>query len=132
MASARQPERPGPTPPAGDDVCEVFCFDAGKVSRLQGEVGRTRGLARLFKALADDTRIKIAYALTREELCVCDVARIIGASVATASHHLRLLRDMGLVKYRRQGKLVFYSLDDEHVVRLIQDAFDHFREGEPR
>lgn len=114
---------------AADDVCEVFCYDAEKVARLKGEVEHLSGLALLFKALADDTRIKIAYALTRDELCVCDVANITGTTVATASHHLRLLRNMGLAKYRKQGKLVFYSLDDDHVVRLIREAFDHLTEG---
>lgn len=111
------------------DVCEVFCYDPDKVNRLKAEVERTKGLALLFKALADDTRVKIVYALSQEELCVCDVAHITGTSVATASHHLRLLRNLGLAKYRKEGKLVFYSLDDEHVIRIIQNAFEHFKEG---
>lgn len=110
------------------DTCEVFCYDEEKVNRLKREVEQVNGLASLFKALADDTRIKIVYALTKDELCVCDVANIIGTTVANASHHLRTLRNMGLAKYRREGKLVFYSLDDEHVVRIIQDASDHFHE----
>ncbi|MBN2909569.1 helix-turn-helix transcriptional regulator [Polycladomyces sp. WAk] len=85
--------------------------------------------AQLFKALADPTRLKIAYALVQEdELCVCDVANIINSSLATASHHLRLLRYMGLAKYRKEGKLVFYSLDDDHVKQLVQLAFDHSKE----
>lgn len=129
MASVDEWSRPN-TP--AEDVCEAFCYDAEKVERLKGAVERTRGLALLFKALADDTRVKIVYALSREELCVCDVANIIGASVATASHHLRFLRNMGLAKYRKQGKLVFYSLDDEHVTRIIRDAMDHLREEKPR
>ncbi|AUS10432.1 transcriptional regulator [Laceyella sacchari] len=85
--------------------------------------------AQLFKALADPTRLKIAYALVQEdELCVCDVANIIDSTLATASHHLRLLRNMGLAKYRKEGKLVFYSLDDDHVKQLVQLAFDHSKE----
>ncbi len=111
------------------DVCEVFCYDPDKVNRLKAEVERTKGLALVFKALADDTRVKIVYALSQEELCVCDVAHITGTSVATASHHLRLLRNMGLAKYRKAGKLVLYSLDDEHVIRIIQNAFEHFQEA---
>lgn len=122
-------ERPQPVGQTESDVCEVFCYDAEKVGRLKAEVERTRGLALLFKAFADDTRMKIIYALSHEELCVCDVAHIIGTSVATASHHLRFLRNMGLAKYRKDGKLVFYSLDDEHVVRIVQNALDHFQEG---
>jgi DNA-binding transcriptional ArsR family regulator len=113
---------------AKGDVCEVFCYDPDKVSRLKQEVEQTRGLATLFKALADDTRVKIVYALAQEELCVCDVAHIIGASVATASHHLRFLRNIGLARHRKEGKLVFYSLDDHHVRSIILDALAHFKE----
>ncbi|WP_336867358.1 metalloregulator ArsR/SmtB family transcription factor, partial [Peribacillus frigoritolerans] len=73
-------------------------------------------VAKIFKALSDDTRIKIAYSLSLEdELCVCDVANIVGATTATTSHHLRLLKNLGLANYRKEGKLVYYSLDDEHV-----------------
>ncbi len=111
------------------DTCEISCFDKDKVARLRPELEGTRGLALLFKALADDTRVQIALALSKEELCVCDVAALLGVSEATASHHLRLLRNMGLAKYRKQGKMVFYSLDDSHVVGIIQQALEHFREG---
>lgn len=112
-------------------VCEVFCYDPDKVERLKGVVSEAQGLAPLFKALADDTRVGICCALAGEELCVCDVAHIMGCSVATASHHLRILRDLGLVKYRRAGKLVFYSLDDNHVVQLIAAAREHRKERRP-
>lgn len=110
------------------DTCEIFSYDAAKVERLKGEVAGTEGLALLFKALADETRIKIALALTKEELCVCDVAHLTGTSVATASHHLRLLRNMGLAKHRKEGKLVFYSLEDHHVATILETALIHFRE----
>ncbi|MCA1031710.1 metalloregulator ArsR/SmtB family transcription factor [Bacillus timonensis] len=115
-----------------DESCEVFCFDEDKVSRVKENINEqdTTLVAKMFKALADDTRIKIAYALCQEEeLCVCDVANIVGSSTATASHHLRLLKNMGLAKYRKEGKLVFYSLDDDHVKQLIMIAFEHSREG---
>ncbi|WP_083463100.1 ArsR/SmtB family transcription factor [Calditerricola satsumensis] len=93
------------------DTCNVFIYDAEKVSRLRQMVDRVRDLAPLFKVLSDETRLKIVYALTLEdELCVCDVAAIIGSSTAAASHHLRLLRNMGLATYRREGKMVFYRL----------------------
>lgn len=117
------------TESAAQDVCEVFSYDPAKVERLRGALVGTEGLALLFKALADDTRVRIALALSREELCVCDVAHLMGISVATASHHLRLLRNMGLAKYRKEGKLVFYSLDDDHVVTIIDMAMVHFREA---
>ncbi len=116
-----------------DDVCEVTCVDDLKVKRVKETVSKqnTLAVAQIFKALSDDTRIKIAYALSVEdELCVCDVANIVGSTTATASHHLRLLRNLGLAKYRKEGKLVFYSLDDEHVRQLIQIAFEHQREVE--
>ena len=112
------------------DTCEVFCYDEEKVNRIKGLVEEVSGVELLFKALADATRIKIAYALTIEkELCVCDVANIIGSSTATASHHLRLLRNMGLAKYRKEGKLVFYSLADDHIHQLVSVAMIHSKEG---
>ncbi|MGV2941912.1 ArsR/SmtB family transcription factor [Mesobacillus sp. LC4] len=115
-----------------DDVCEITCFDGPKVDRVKDSLSKhnTFSVSKMFKALADDTRLKIAFALSEEdELCVCDVANIVGCTTATASHHLRLLRNMGLAKYRKDGKLVFYSLDDEHVRKLIQLAFTHEKEG---
>ncbi len=111
------------------DVCDVVRIDAEKVERLRPAVEATRGVAGLFKALADDTRARIAYALSQEELCVCDLASLLRVSLATASHHLRVLRQTGLVRYRREGKFVYYALDDDHVVRILRDALDHFREG---
>ncbi|MFZ5815270.1 MAG: ArsR/SmtB family transcription factor [Bacillota bacterium] len=122
---------PVKTRPLEHDTCEIFCYDAEKVERLRAEVAGTERLAQLFKALADETRVKIALALTREELCVCDVAHLTGTSVATASHHLRLLRNMGLAKHRKEGKLVFYSLDDHHVATILAQALAHAREVRP-
>ncbi len=113
------------------DVCEITCVDEEKVTRVQNKLAEQNPMeaAKIFKALADDTRLKIAYTLTlEEELCVCDVANIVGATTATASHHLRLLRNLGLAKYRKEGKLVFYSLDDDHVKQLIEIAFEHQNE----
>jgi ArsR family transcriptional regulator, lead/cadmium/zinc/bismuth-responsive transcriptional repressor len=116
-----------------DDICEVTCVDEDKVKRVKESVSaqNTMAVSQIFKALSDDTRIKIAYSLSEEdELCVCDVANIVGCTTATASHHLRLLRNLGLAKYRKEGKLVFYSLDDDHVRQLIQIAFTHQQEVE--
>ncbi|MFD2925630.1 ArsR/SmtB family transcription factor [Halobacillus naozhouensis] len=112
------------------DTCDTFCFDEQKVDRLQPQMEKVQGVELIFKALSDATRLKIAYALTLdEELCVCDVANIIGSTKATASHHLRLLRNMRLAKYRKEGKLVFYSLADEHVHQLVSIAMIHSKEG---
>ncbi|MEK3991925.1 ArsR/SmtB family transcription factor [Robertmurraya sp. FSL R5-0851] len=116
---------------AKEDVCEVTCFDEEKVTKVKNELSmqNTMEVSKLFKALADDTRVKIAYSLSvEEELCVCDVANIVGCTVATASHHLRLLRNLGLATYRKEGKLVYYSLDDEHVKQLVNIAFTHQKE----
>lgn len=112
------------------DSCETFCYDEEKVSRIQAKIDQVSGVEMIFKALSDATRLKIAYALTLEkELCVCDVANIIGATTATASHHLRLLRNMGLARYRKEGKMVFYSLEDDHVRQLVSIAMVHEKEG---
>lgn len=113
------------------NVCEVTCVDSEKVQRVKAQIDdqETLNIAKIYKALADDTRVKIAFALTlEEELCVCDIAHIVGATTATASHHLRLLNNLGLAKYRKEGKLVYYSLDDDHVKQLIQIAFAHQKE----
>lgn len=107
----------------GGDTCETFIYDPVKVERRRQAVDQTSGLSELFKVFADDTRLKIVYALTQEdELCVCDVATIIGVSNAAVSHHLRMLRNMGLAKYRKEGKMVFYSLESNHVTHLMQEA----------
>lgn len=112
------------------EVCEIFCSNEEKVKRVKEKLKGTEGLANIFKALADDTRVKIAYALWSEgELCVCDVANVIDSTVANASHHLRMLRQMGLAKHEKRGKLVYYSLDDNHVGTLIEQAFEHLKEG---
>ncbi|WP_400164515.1 ArsR/SmtB family transcription factor [Brevibacillus sp. TJ4] len=114
---------------AKEDICEIQCFDEEKVQRLRPHVSESEGVAKIFKALADDTRAKIIYILSLEdELCVCDIAAVIGSSIANTSHHLRLLRNMGLAKYRKEGKLVYYSLDDEHVRHLILAGVEHAKE----
>ena len=113
------------------DTCDIYCYDEAKVKRIQGEMQKEdiSSVAMIFKALADENRAKISYALCQdEELCVCDVANIIGATVATASHHLRTLHKQGIVKYRKEGKLAFYSLDDEHIRQLMVIALAHKKE----
>src|SRR5690625_1620281 len=97
---------------------------------MKQKIEKIAGVELIFKALSDATRLKVAYALTlAQELCVHDVANIIGATTATASHHLRLLRDMKLAASRKEGKLVFYSLDDDHVRQLVYIAMIHAKEG---
>ncbi|MBU8567149.1 metalloregulator ArsR/SmtB family transcription factor [Virgibacillus pantothenticus] len=113
------------------DTCEIYCYDEEKVNRIQGELVKEDigSVAQLFKALADENRAKITFALYKgEELCVCDIANIIGVTVANASHHLRTLHKQGVVKFRKEGKLVFYSLDDEHVEQLFVIGLMHMKE----
>lgn len=113
------------------DTCDIYCFDEAKVKRIQGKIQNEdiASVALLFKALADENRAKICYALCQdEELCVCDIANIIGSTVATASHHLRTLYKQGIVKFRKDGKLAFYTLDDEHIKQLMVIALEHKNE----
>ncbi|MBM7705789.1 ArsR/SmtB family transcription factor [Chryseomicrobium aureum] len=111
------------------DSCEVECTHPEVVERVTPLIHQVEGVETIFKALSDATRMKIIYALTQEdELCVCDVAAIIGTSTATASHHLRLLRTMGIAKNRKQGKLVYYSVKDHHITDLVKIAIEHHNE----
>ncbi|MFD1415618.1 ArsR/SmtB family transcription factor [Oceanobacillus jeddahense] len=113
------------------DMCEVYCYDEEKVNRIQEELQKEdfSRVSQLFKVLADENRTKISYALCiDEELCVCDIANIIGSTVATASHHLRTLHKQKIVNYRKEGKLAFYSLDDEHIKQLISITLIHQKE----
>lgn len=85
-------------------------------------------LAELFKTFGDTTRIKILYALMESELCVCDIAELIGASQSAVSHQLRILKQARLVRFRRDGKSVLYALDDTHVHTMLADGMTHICE----
>ena len=120
---------------SSNDTCDIYCYDEEKVQRVQESLHRQDipAMTRMFKALAVETRMKIVFALCQEdELCVCDVANVIGSSKATTSHHLRTLKELGLVKYRKEGKMAFYSLDDDHVRQLVQVASIHSQELKER
>ncbi len=113
------------------EICEVHYVDEGKVEKVKASmVGEEVGLAlsEIFKVLGDPTRVKILHALAREELCVCDIAALLGMSLPAISHHLRLLRNLRLVKCRRAGRVVYYSLDDDHVKKLLEVGIEHARE----
>lgn len=112
------------------EACTPFCHDEEKVKTIKPKMNNIEGVESIFKALSDLTRLKIAYSLTlTEELCVHDVANIIGSSTATASHHLRFLKNLKLAKSKQEGKVVFYSLDDDHVKQLVNIAMIHAKEG---
>ena len=85
-------------------------------------------LAELFKVFGDSTRIKILYALFEAEMCVCDIALLLGLSQSAISHQLRVLKSAKLVQFRREGKTVFYSLADDHVRRIIGQGMEHVLE----
>ena len=85
-------------------------------------------LAELYKMFGDSTRIKILYALVDTELCVCDIAQVLTMSVSAISHQLRVLKQARLVKYRREGKTVFYSLADDHVHEILALGLEHINE----
>lgn len=92
------------------DMCQVECVDMSKVERLRSVIPETASPSLVFKALADGTRLKVAYALAEDELCVCEVAALLDTTVQNASHHLRRLKSAGLASYRKEGKLVYYRL----------------------
>lgn len=85
-------------------------------------------LAELFKVFGDSTRIKILYALFQSEMCVCDLAALLGMSQSAVSHQLKVLKHTRLVKFRREGKVVYYSLDDEHIKKIFDYGFAHINE----
>ena len=85
-------------------------------------------LAETFKALGDETRVRILDALSRSEVCVCDLAATLALSESAVSHQLRLLRGMRLVKPRRAGRHIYYALDDHHIVKLFQQGLEHVEE----
>lgn len=85
-------------------------------------------LADLFRIFADSTRIKILYVLYESEMCVCDIAQLLGMTQSAISHQLRALKQSKLVKYRREGKTIFYSLADDHVVTILAQGMEHIRE----
>jgi ArsR family transcriptional regulator len=90
------------------------------------------GLSETFKALADETRLKIILALSRQELCVCDIANLLGLTESAVSHQMRLMKTMRLVRYRRAGKMTYYMLDDEHIEDLIRVGVRHVLEQSRR
>lgn len=114
------------------DTCEIYCYDEEKVNRIQTELQSLDivSVSQMLKAIADENRAKITYALCQEdELCVCDIANILDVPVANASHHLRTLHKQGVVKFRKEGKLAFYSLDDEHIKQIMMIALAHKKEA---
>lgn len=114
--------------PASTKSCAIPCFKQGLVKKLQSEMPQDEALEDMrviFAALADKARLKILYALREgQELCVCDVAHVVGTTISTASHHLRKLRNLKLLKYRNDGKMAYYSLKSELATQLVRVAIN--------
>lgn len=99
------------------------------VSSKMIDMETVNGLAEFFKVFGDSTRLRILYALSLSEMCVCDIAAVLGTSQSAISHQLKVLRQMRLVKYRRDGKVIYYSHDDDHITEIFRQGFDHINEG---
>jgi len=124
--SSRVPPSPAPGEP--DDLRLVDQPAVAAAAAALCEEQELTLIADTFQLLANPTRLQVVRALARRELCVGDLSAAIGASPSAVSHHLRQLRQMRLVRYRRDGKLTYYSLDDEHVAQLFDLCLDHVRE----
>ena len=117
---------------AETDACEVFAADAGRMARACDRLvpaATASALAETFRVLGDATRVRILDAVSYGELCVCDIATLVGMSESAVSHQLRLLRTMRLVKARRSGRMVFYTLDDHHIIDLFAQGLRHVQEA---
>lgn len=114
-----------------EDRCGVRCIHKERVTiarRTGLSTGENEAMAALFKAMADPNRLKILWALHQGEMCVCDLAALLECSESATSHQLRLLRQMQLVSNRRQGQVLYYRLNDDHIHSLIDVALEHIRE----
>ena len=108
--------------------CEIYCVNEDKVNKARSEMHTDDVILKLaesFKVLGDPTRIKIINALLNTELCVCDISHLLEVSQSAVSHQLRVLRNMRLVKFRKAGKIVYYTLDDQHIINLFNEGLKH-------
>jgi len=117
------------------DQCECRIIHDEKVRKarlLALDESSTEDLCQTFKALGDSSRLKILWALEHQEMCVCDLAALLGITESAVSHQLRLLRTLRLVRNRREGTILYYRLADGHVAELVRIALEHVREPEDR
>jgi len=114
-----------------EDGCQIRVVHLDRVEKARRETVSAHELDRLsltYKVLGDPNRLKIVMALRKVEMCVCDLAAFTGLTDSAVSHQLRRLKDLALVKSRREGQIIYYSLDDEHVERLLTIGLAHLRE----
>lgn len=114
-----------------ESICECNVINSEIVKSVKAKIPKDEiiyDIAELFKVFGDSTRIKIICALMEEELCVCDIASIVKTTQSAISHQLRVLKQAKLVKYRKEGKIVYYSLDDSHVSQILMKGREHIEE----
>lgn len=114
-----------------DEQCQCRCIHEDRITLAAEKALATKeneNIAALFKAMGDPNRLRILWALNNQEMCVCDLAKFIGVTESAVSHQLRLLRQLHLVANRREGPILYYRLDDDHVRELIQLAHTHLQE----
>ena len=117
-----------------EEVCDLIQIDLTRVRKIRAALVQpdaVQGLADTFSALGDPTRVRILDALSHGELCVCDLAAVLRLSQSAVSHQLRLLRGLRLVRPRREGRVVFYDLDDQHIISLFKQTLQHVEESSP-
>lgn len=113
------------------DLCQVRCIHEDRVEMARrGALAENENirLCQLFKTMGDPSRLKILMALEEDEMCVCDLAAYLGITESAVSHQLRLLRQIHLVANRREGPILYYRLEDQHVSQLVRLALEHIRE----
>ncbi len=114
------------------EICDIRVVHLDRVARARTEAIAENDMARLaltYKIMGDPTRLKIIMALRGGEMCVCDIAAFLGLSESAVSHQLRRLRESSLVRSRRDGQILYYSLDDNHVLDLVTVGLHHIEEG---
>jgi len=106
------------------DTCQIPCFDEDKVAKIKKKLAKDEALlpelAEFYKLLGNATRLKILIALSDTELCVCDIAHVLGLSTAATSHQLKLVRDQGWLSMRNDGKMVYYRLHSEDLLKALK------------
>lgn len=111
-------------------ICDCNVIHKEVVEKIRKEIPNGKmfnALAIFFKLIGDETRLRILFVLNEKETCVCDIANILSMSKSSISHQLATLRNSGIVKCRKEGKEVYYSLDDEHVTKVFEIAIDHIK-----
>lgn len=129
--SPRIPPSEAPAPPVDDTLCDIEMVDAAAVRAAVARQAPDDDLERLaetFQVLASPTRLRLIEALAGGEMCVCDLAAVAGVSQSAVSHHLRMMRALRLVRYRKDRRMAYYRLDDDHIAEVFRTGLEHVRE----